>query len=502
MAAKKSFRDAMDGQDRINKKGVALIAAGALLIILAIIIVPRLLHKEKEVVTQTKTVTPMVPSSIRYYDPAVSEGYTTGSDYIILNQSDGSRIRVDASGNAYYVDDNGNIISVVDDPSDAVLQAMQIMETDQAAAIALAGLEPEDEAAAAAEKMFTFEQELTSILSSQGRTLEEFYSMLYSLGNTPEALLTYYEMSGLPLATIVNNIISEWNEANPAPEVVETAPEGMSATILDGNTNATAATSTTEELPSWLQPITMDDSMNAMMNTLASAVQGQATDNRTNYEKQNDQQRKQSWMEEQQNVEVTSAKLGRWDLATGTVIPVTLVTGLNTDMPGKIVGTVRQNIYDTVTGTNIVIPKGSRVVANYDSAVSFGQKRVAIAWNQLVTPDGYTFTLPGFIGVDGEGYAGNEDKHSNHIFSLLSGAFLASLLDYSVGSLEDSADQMANVSSTYALISALSGGTLNATQSVGEQYISRLIDRQPTIKIRPGAQITMLVTSNINLERK
>ena len=170
-------------------------------------------------------------------------------------------------------------------------------------------------------------------------------------------------------------------------------------------------------------------------------------------------------------------------------------------MPGEIVGLVRQNIYDTLTGTNIVIPKGSRVIATYDSSVAFMQERVAIAWNRLITPDGYMYTLPGFIGVDGEGYAGNEDKHSNHIWSLIGGAMLASLIDLGTNSATVASNSYASAyPSTASLWQLLTSG-VDASGDVADMYVERLINRQPTIQIRPGAQITMLVTDTINLQR-
>lgn len=497
MAQKTSFLKAV-GQERLNRKRVMIIALIVLVVFLIFIYSLRFFKKEKPETQVAEVPTAMVPSSIKYYNPDTSETYTTGTDYVIMNQSDGTRVKVNSDGSVYYVDAEGKNISIVENPNDYIIAAMGIANTDVQAGMALDGLANQD-----TEPELTpveqFETELKAELESRGIDVNGFYSKMYAIGTTPEVLYTLYRMSG-SMTTVINQVLSEYDARFPTVETPEAdTSTGIGAAILQNtNQQSSSSESTSTDLPDWLQPIDINDSLTATMNRLASATSGSTTD----YDQQNAQQQKKDWQAEQRSVGFSAGnRLTKWDLAQGSVIPVTLVTGLNTDMPGEIVGLVRQNIYDTLTGTNIVIPKGSRVMANYDSSVAFAQKRVAIAWNYLITPDGYTYTLPGFNGVDGEGYSGNEDKHSNHIFSLIGGAMLASLIDSAVGNVEDQANSLSNVSPEYAILGTVAGAGVEATGTIAEQYVDKLINRQPTIRIRPGAQITMLVTETINLER-
>ena len=77
-----------------------------------------------------------------------------------------------------------------------------------------------------------------------------------------------------------------------------------------------------------------------------------------------------------------------YEVKAGTIIPTSLITGMNSDLPGQIVGQVRENVYDTVSGNYLLIPQGSRLLATYDSSVTFGQERVLVCWNRLIRPDG------------------------------------------------------------------------------------------------------------------
>jgi Bacterial conjugation TrbI-like protein/DNA topoisomerase len=103
-----------------------------------------------------------------------------------------------------------------------------------------------------------------------------------------------------------------------------------------------------------------------------------------------------------------------FEVKEGTIIPTTLLTGINSDLPGQIVGQVRENVYDTVSGAYLLIPQGSRLIAAYDSAVSFGQERVLVCWNRLIRPDGVSISLECMPGVDLAGSSGFSDEVNHH----------------------------------------------------------------------------------------
>ena len=112
----------------------------------------------------------------------------------------------------------------------------------------------------------------------------------------------------------------------------------------------------------------------------------------------------------------------------GTIIPGVLISGINSDLPGQIIGQVTANVYDTVTGNFLLIPLGTKVIGRYDSAIAFGQERVLIVWNRLLLPNGTSIVLDSMSGTDTEGYAGMKDKVNNHWGKLLSGVVLSTLL--------------------------------------------------------------------------
>lgn len=214
----------------------------------------------------------------------------------------------------------------------------------------------------------------------------------------------------------------------------------------------------------------------------------------TAWESQNNQQGKRDFMS--QFSENTGLEfLTTNDLAAGTVISMTLLTGLNSDLPGQIIAQVDQNVYDTLTGKVLLVPKGTKLIATYDSSVSWGQKRALVAWTQLVRPDGLVVRLPGLPGIDAQGYSGYQDKVNNHIWSLIGGAALASIIDLAADEVLIQADDAGIESSGLNALGSFTG----TLQSAGQKWLSKVIERQPTLTIRPGRQISLLVTDTLTL---
>src|ERR1017187_10459682 len=99
-----------------------------------------------------------------------------------------------------------------------------------------------------------------------------------------------------------------------------------------------------------------------------------------------------------------------YELMAGTVIPAALVTGINSDLPGQMIATVTQNVYDTVTGNYLLIPQGSRMLGQYDAQVAYGQRRVLLVWTRLIMQDGSSIDLDRLQGVDTAGYSRLPDR--------------------------------------------------------------------------------------------
>lgn len=180
-----------------------------------------------------------------------------------------------------------------------------------------------------------------------------------------------------------------------------------------------------------------------------------------------------------------------WQIMAGTVIPATLLTGINSDLPGQIVGQVTEPVYDTVTGQTVLIPQGSRIVGRYDSMVAYGQSRALIVWNRIIMPDGTSIRIDNLPGVDGRGNAGLKDRVNNHTLRIFSAAALSSLISVGAELSDDDDDRIAR-----ALRDAAQDGASRAS----DQVIRRQLAVQPTITVRPGWRLRILVHQDIILQ--
>ncbi|QDX27025.1 TrbI/VirB10 family protein [Sphingomonas suaedae] len=172
----------------------------------------------------------------------------------------------------------------------------------------------------------------------------------------------------------------------------------------------------------------------------------------------------------------------------GSVIPAALITGIRSDLPGIITAQVTQNIYDSVTGRHLLIPQGSRLIGEYDSQVSFGQSRVLLAWDRLIRPDGRSIQLDRLPGADAAGYSGLQDRVNQHWGGILRAALISTLLNVGteVGNGNDD-----------DLIRALRQGTSESIGRTGQDLVRRQMSVQPTLTIRPGFQLRVIVTRDI-----
>jgi len=179
-------------------------------------------------------------------------------------------------------------------------------------------------------------------------------------------------------------------------------------------------------------------------------------------------------------------------LQAGAVIPAALITGIRSDLPGQITAQVTENVYDSPTGHILLVPQGTRVIGQYDNGVGFGQRRVLLVWNRLLFPNGRSIVLERQPGADSEGYAGLEDGVDYHWGDLLKAAALSTIL--SVGA-EAGTSQNEN-----SLVQALRSGASNSISQTGQQIVSRQLNIAPTLTVRPGFPVRVIVTRDLVLE--
>lgn len=179
-------------------------------------------------------------------------------------------------------------------------------------------------------------------------------------------------------------------------------------------------------------------------------------------------------------------------LQAGAVIPAALITGIRSDLPGQITAQVTENVYDSPTGRSLLIPQGTRVIGQYDNGVGFGQRRVLLVWSRLVFPNGRSIVLERQPGTDAQGYAGLEDGVDYHWAELFKAAALTTIL--SVGAEAGSSGQESDI------VRALRGGASDSLSQIGQQIVQRQLNVAPTLTIRPGFNVRVVVTRDLVLE--
>lgn len=177
----------------------------------------------------------------------------------------------------------------------------------------------------------------------------------------------------------------------------------------------------------------------------------------------------------------------------GTILPALLITGINSDLPGQILGQISQNVFDSATGQYLLVPQGTKLIGEYDSRIAYGQERVLVVWTRLVFPNGSSISLEGMPGVDLSGYAGLTDQVNNHYGRLIKGVVFTSLL----GAAAQTAHGSNRLNQDFTAL-AVQGAADNLNQA-GQSITRKNLQVQPTLEIRPGFRVNVFVTKDILL---
>ncbi|WEE77596.1 TrbI/VirB10 family protein [Comamonas testosteroni] len=213
---------------------------------------------------------------------------------------------------------------------------------------------------------------------------------------------------------------------------------------------------------------------------------------------QNRQEQKEAFLKgsstETRNSGHLQMPISPYQVMAGTVIAAALVTGIKSDLPGDVIATVTEPVYDTATGKFLLIPQGSRILGRYNSQVSYGQSRVQMVWNRIILPDTSSLTLDNLVGTDPAGYAGLEDDVNRHWGRIFAGAALTTLLGIGAELAAPENRQDGN-----RIIIAGRDGLQDSVNQVGQEMTRRNMNIQPTLTARPGLPVRVIVNRDLQL---
>jgi type IV secretion system protein VirB10 len=181
-----------------------------------------------------------------------------------------------------------------------------------------------------------------------------------------------------------------------------------------------------------------------------------------------------------------------FEVMAGSIISASLISGLNSDLPGLVIAQVTEPVFDTVSGGTLLIPQGSRLIGSYDSVVAFGQSRALVVWQRIIMPNGSSIQIDNLPASDMSGYAGLEDDVDYHTWTLLKGIAMSTLLG--VGG----AVTFGNGNSD--LVQAIRESTQESTNQAGQDLVEKDLNVQPTITVRPGWPLRVIIHKDLVLK--
>jgi len=214
------------------------------------------------------------------------------------------------------------------------------------------------------------------------------------------------------------------------------------------------------------------------------------------YAAQNDQENKQAFFDSYSGGAVSNGRyIGANAVWIGTIIPGILETAINTDLPGNVLARVTQNIYDSKSGRNLLIPQGTILIARYNSSISYAQHRIQIVWDTLIRPDGFEINLEGAGGVDRSGMSGQPAKFHENWFEYIKAAGIITLFSYANAKMTETAAKYASEENT----ANLAASNADFVSELGGRLASRAVNIQPTLTVENGTLINIMLNKNLYL---
>lgn len=229
----------------------------------------------------------------------------------------------------------------------------------------------------------------------------------------------------------------------------------------------------------------------AQFCNIACAEQGTDQD-------QNGQDEKLAFVDQKANEDIYSGytlveQIIPYEVKASTVIPGVLITGMNSDLPGTVIGQVSENVYDSISGKYLLIPQGTRIIGKYDSKTTYAQERGLVIWQRLIMPNGKSLVLDNLQGADQAGYSGFKDKVHSHYGRVLWSAIIGGLITGGVAAATDVEDDD-------SFRGQAGSNAANNISSATNSIVNKNLNIQPTVIIRPGYQFNIIVSKDLLLE--
>ena len=189
--------------------------------------------------------------------------------------------------------------------------------------------------------------------------------------------------------------------------------------------------------------------------------------------------------------DASAPAIGALRLRAGSIIEAGLVTGVQSDLPGPVLGQITADVHDSDTGRRLLIPKGSRLIGGYSAQIAQGQSRLQVVWTRIVLPDGASIALEDQAASDARGYAGLQDRTDSRWGERLRSAALTTLLAISGAAVDVEADDR--------LARALRDGATDGVDTLGRGLVERGLSIPPRLTLRPGLTFRIILNRDLDL---
>ena len=180
-----------------------------------------------------------------------------------------------------------------------------------------------------------------------------------------------------------------------------------------------------------------------------------------------------------------------YTIQAGATISAALMTALNSDQPGRVIAQVSENVFDSVTGETLLIPQGARLIGAYDADTAYGERRLLVVWNRLIMPNGWSIPLRAMPGADAAGSAGLTGDVDAHIRRIVVASLISAVLGVAANESEDEDDAR--------LSQSIGDAAAQQAAQTGSRIVDRELNVRPTLRVRAGARVRVLVSQDIQL---